>query len=87
VVDVPAALAPRPERDVGVAAFAVALQRIAGDAGAEEQQVVEVRHLALGAEPADVVDALAGGPLDLVDRVAVVEGALAQPVAESLAHQ
>jgi hypothetical protein len=69
----------RAERDIRVAALAVALQRVARHAGPQEQQVVEVRHAALGAEAADVVDALAGGPLDLVDHVAVEDRALAQP--------
>jgi hypothetical protein len=66
------------EHDVGVAALAVALERIARHARAEEQQVVEVRHAALGAPAADVVDPLARGALDLVDRVAVEHRRLAQ---------
>ena len=66
------------EHDVGVAALAVALERVARHARAEEQQVVEVRDLALGAPPADVVDPLARGALDLVDRVAVERRRLAQ---------
>ena len=69
----------RAERDVRVATLAVALERIAGDARAEEEQVVEVRHVTLRAEAADVVDALARGPLDLGDHVAVEESRLAQP--------
>ena len=56
-----------------LAALAVALERVARDARAEQQQVVEVRHAALGAEAADVVDALARGALDLGDDVAVEE--------------
>src|SRR3954463_9739827 len=67
------------QRDVGVAAFAVALERIAGHGRAEKEQVVEVRNRALGAEATDVVDPLARGPLDLVDHVAVEDRALAQP--------
>ena len=83
VVDVPAALAPRPrasfagpdsapklipaivigmsrwsgflawrrQRDVRVAALAVALERVARHAGAEEEQVVEVRHRPLAPKP------------------------------------
>ena len=74
---------PRAERDVRVAALAVALERVARDARAEEEQVVEVRHLALGAEAADVVDPLARGPLDLGDHVAVEERRLAQARAAS----
>ena len=52
------------EHDVGAAALAVALQRVARHARAEEQQVVEVRQGALGAPAADVVDAGLGGALD-----------------------
>ena len=66
------------EHDVGVAALAVALERIARDARAEEEQVVEVRQPALGAPAPDVVDALARGALDLGDHVAVEGGRLAQ---------
>ena len=36
----------RAERDVGVAALAVALERVARDARAQEEQVVEMRHAA-----------------------------------------
>ena len=68
-----------PEHDVGVAALAVALERVARDARAEHQQIVEVGEPALGAEAADVVDPLARGALDLGDRVAVEELRLAQP--------
>jgi hypothetical protein len=68
----------RAEHDVGAAALAVALERIAGDAGAEEEQVVEVGEPPLGAEAADVVDALAGGALDLGDHGAVEEEGLSQ---------
>ena len=67
------------DHHVGVAALPVALERVAGDARAEEQQVVEVRHPALGAEAADVVDPLARGALDLGDHVAVERRRLAQP--------
>ncbi len=67
------------EHDVRVAALAVALERVARDARAEHQQVVEVGEAALGAEPADVVDALARGALDLGDRVTIEELGLAQP--------
>ena len=52
---------PRAEDDVGGAALAVALERIARDRRAEEEEVVEVREAPLRAEPADVVDAL-GAP-------------------------
>ena len=66
------------KRHVGVAALAVALERIAGDAGAEEEQIVEVRQMPLRPEAADVVDALACGALDLRDDSAVEEIRLAQ---------
>ena len=68
----------RAEHDVGVAALAVALERVARDARAEQQQVVEVRQPPLRAEAADVVDALARRALDLGDRRAVEEVRLAQ---------
>src|SRR5690349_20716477 len=67
-----------PEDDVGVAALAVALERVAGDACAEQEQVVEVRHAPLRAEAANVVDALPRCALDLRDRVAVEEVRLAE---------
>jgi hypothetical protein len=66
------------DRHVGVAALAVPLQRVARHARAEEDEVVEVRHVPLGAEPADVVDAGPRSALDLGDRVTVEEGRLAQ---------
>src|SRR4029079_3189883 len=69
----------RAERHVRVAALAVALERVARHARAEEEEVVEVRHGPLGAEAADVVDPLARRALDLVDDVAVEDRALAQP--------
>ena len=69
------------ENDVGVAALAVPLQRVAGHAGAEEQQVVEVGQRAFGAPSADVVDAGLGGALDAGDGGAVEGRGLAQPVA------
>src|SRR5262249_19026420 len=76
----------RAERHVRAAALAVPLEWIARDAGAQEEQVVEVRHPALGAEAADVVDALTRRPLDLGDDGTVVEARLAQaPVSRS--HQ
>ena len=46
-----------PSVDVGAALLAIAFERIAADRGAEKQQIVEMRQLALGAEAADVVDA------------------------------
>ena len=69
---------PVAEDDVGVAALAVALQRVARHRRAEEQQVVEVRQRPLGAPAADVVDAGLGGALDVGDGGAVEGGGLAQ---------
>jgi hypothetical protein len=63
---------------VGAAALAVALERVARDARAEEEQVVEVRQPPLRAETADVVDALTGRALDLGDRRSVEQVRLAQ---------
>src|SRR5207237_2221192 len=70
---------PRPQHDVGAAPLAVALERIPRDAGAEQEQVVEVGEPPLRAEAANVVDPLARRALDLGDDVAVVEIRLAQP--------
>ncbi len=61
------------EHHVGGAALAIALERIAAHGGAEEQEIVEMRHLALGAEAADVVDARRRRTMDLGDGV-LVEG-------------
>ena len=47
----------RAQHHLGAAALAVALQRVAADRGAEEQQVVEMRQRALRPGAADVVDA------------------------------
>ena len=69
---------PVAEHDVGVAAFAVALQRVARHRRAEEQQVVEVRQRPFGAPAADVVDAGFGGALDGGDGRPVEGGGLAQ---------
>ncbi len=63
----------RAEDDVRAATLAVAFERIARDRGAEEQQIVEVRQLALRAAAADVVDAGDRRAADLRQRV-VVEG-------------
>ena len=69
---------PRAEDDVGRAPLAVALERIAGDGRAEEEEVVEVREPPLRAEAADVVDALGRRALDLGDDRAVEEVRLAE---------
>jgi hypothetical protein len=68
----------RPQRDACVAPLPVALERVAGDARAEQEQVVEVGQRALRAEAADFVDALARCALDLGDDGAVEEGGLTQ---------
>ena len=68
----------RAERDARVAALAIALEGIARHARSEEQQVIEVRQLALGTEATDVVDALAGCSSNLLDRVAIEDVRLAQ---------
>ncbi len=59
------------EHDVGVAALAIALQGVPRHRRAQEEQVVEVRQLALGAPPTDVVDTGVGGTLDGGDGGAV----------------
>ena len=69
---------PRPEDDVRVAPLPVALERVPGDARAQEEQVVEVREAPLRAEAADVVDPFAGGALDLGDDATVVQCGLAE---------
>jgi hypothetical protein len=61
------------EHDGCVAFLAIAFERVARDRGAEEQQVVEMRQLALGAGAADIVDAGRRGAADFRDRI-VVEG-------------
>src|SRR5439155_3731263 len=76
-----------PQDDVGAAALAVALERVSRDAGAEEEQVVEVRQAPLGAEAADVVDPLARGALNLRDHVAIEEVRLAQVPVRRNRHQ
>ena len=68
----------RAERDVRRAPLAIPLERVARDARAEDEQVVEVRQPPLRAEAADVVDPLARGALDLGNGGAVVEVRLAQ---------
>src|SRR5215472_7333829 len=55
----------RAEPDIGRAFLAIAFQRIARDRGAEKQQIVEGGQPALGAEAADLVEALVGGAMDL----------------------
>ena len=69
----------RAERHGRVAALAVALERVARNARAEQQQVIEVRHLALRAKATNVVDPFAGFALDLMDYVAVKECGFAHP--------
>ena len=60
--------------DVGRALLTVAFQRIAAHGGAQEQQVVKVRELALGTAAADVIDAGHGGAANFGDRGVVERG-------------
>jgi hypothetical protein len=62
------------QHNFGAAALAVAFQRVAADAGAQEQQVVEMRHAPLRAGAADVIDAGGGGAADLGQGVRVEGG-------------
>ena len=57
----------RADRHVGRACLAVALERVARDRGAEQHEVIEGRQPPFGAEAPDLVQALAGGALDLGD--------------------
>ncbi len=78
------------EHHVGAALLAVAFQRVARHAGTEQQQVVEVRQLALGAATANVVDAGFRSTLDFLNGQAIESGRLAQDwsrfVADRVAH-
>ena len=60
----------RAQHHIGVAALAVAFQRIARHARAQKDQVVKMGHPALGSPAADIVDPGARGALDLIDDVA-----------------
>ena len=55
---------PGAKPDIGRAFLAVAFQRVAADRGAEEQQVIEMRQVALGATATDVIDARGGSTTD-----------------------
>src|SRR5258708_17725142 len=57
----------RAEHDIGGAALAVTLERIARDRGAEKGAIVEARRLTIGAEAADLVDPFIGSALDFVN--------------------
>jgi hypothetical protein len=57
------------EGHVRRAALAVAFERVTRDRGAEQHQVVEARRRAQGAEPADPIEPLVGGTLDLGDDI------------------
>ena len=74
------------ENDVGGAALAVALERVARHARAEKEKVVEVGHATLRPPTADVVDALARGALNLPDRVAIKGRRLAQARSPPVVH-
>ena len=60
----------RAQHHIGVAALAVAFQRIARHARAQKDQVVKMGHLALGPPATDIVDPGLSSALDLVDDVA-----------------
>ena len=61
----------RAQQRLGRAPLAISLERIARQGGREEQQVVEIRHPALGAEPANFVQPARRGALNVVDGVTV----------------
>ena len=69
------------EHHAGVAALAIAFQRVARHRCAKEQEVVEARQMALGAETADLVDALVGGAVDFGQHVVREGGGRAQRAA------
>ena len=60
----------RAQHHIGVAALAVAFQRVARHARAQKDQVVKMGHLTLGPPAADIVDPGPRSALDLVDDVA-----------------
>jgi hypothetical protein len=66
---------PRAERHVGAAFLAIAFQRIAADRGAQKQQIVEMRQLALRPAAADVVNAGGRGAADFRQRASKVADA------------
>src|SRR5262245_22438828 len=59
-----------------MALLPVALERIARERRTEEQEIVEVRHLALRPKAANLVEPGCRGPLDVVDRPAIERGTL-----------
>lgn len=69
---------PVTEDYIRSAFLTVAFQRVARDACTEQQQVVEVRQLALGTTAANVIDAGLGGTLDFLDSQTIKGGRLAQ---------
>ena len=60
----------RAQYYIGVAALAVAFQRIARHARAQKDQVVKMGHLALGPPASYIVNPGPRGALDLVDDIA-----------------
>jgi hypothetical protein len=66
----------RAEHRARAAAFAIAFERVARQRGAEEQQVIEMRYAALGAEAANLVQAGGGRALHVIDGVAIEGGGL-----------
>src|SRR5271169_1713288 len=59
------------KHDICSASLPIALERIARDRSAEEQQIVEMRQLALRAGAADVVDAGRGCPSNFGNRIRI----------------
>ena len=59
---------PGSKRYIRSATFPVAFQRVAGNGSTQEQQIIEMRQLALRPAAADVVNTGRGGALNLGDR-------------------
>ena len=59
------------ERHCRIAGLAITLQRVAGNRGAEEQQVVEMRHFPFRAATANIVDSRRRRAPDLRHRVRI----------------
>ena len=70
----------RTQHHIGVAALAVAFERIARHARAQKDQVVKMGHPALGPPAADIVNPGPRSALDLVDDVAAKGRRFAQAV-------
>ena len=66
----------RPQHGPGHAFFAIAFQRVARQRCAEENQVVEMRHMAFRAKAADLIEPGRRGVMHVVDDLAVETRAL-----------